>query len=145
VIRQQASEPSGATALLENWGLEISFEVPASCDSVPVVNENIDTMDAREACRVLTAGPGLLVTTDMGLSLTAGETVVLDDGVSVATDARLTVGTCGLDLCAEGPALESTCSPCVTTICATDALCCNNAWDFICVGRVGTDCGLVCP
>ena len=130
---------------LENWGLELSFDVPPDCDSVAVLNEEIATMEAREACRVLSAGPALSITTDLGLRLTAGESVVLGDGVTVGESAKLTVGTCGLDLCSEGPALDADCSPCVTTICAADALCCNGAWDFICVGRVGTDCGLVCP
>jgi len=53
--------------------------------------------------------------------------------------------TCAHLLCSTGVALTSGCSPCVTSICAVDPFCCNVSWDSICVGEVGSVCGLGCP
>lgn len=55
-------------------------------------------------------------------------------------------GTCAHDLCATGDVLVAGCDPagCVTSICGSDAYCCNTAWDAICVGEVSSICALAC-
>ena len=35
-------------------------------------------------------------------------------------------------------------TPVLAGICASDPFCCNNSWDGICVGEVGSICGLTC-
>ncbi|GEM_PF-5059940 len=56
----------------------------------------------------------------------------------------LATGTCSHDVCVEGDKLANTCDPCVTKVCASDAYCCNNKWDIICVGEVKSICGQSC-
>lgn len=41
--------------------------------------------------------------------------------------------TCVHDECAEGEALEASCSPCATAVCAQDNWCCDTEWDNLCV------------
>lgn len=54
-------------------------------------------------------------------------------------------GSCVHDKCVTGAALTSGCDPCVTSICQVDSFCCSNSWDSVCVGEVGSVCGLACP
>jgi hypothetical protein len=49
-------------------------------------------------------------------------------------------GSCGHDVCDEGGALNSSCSPCAAEVCANDSYCCNMAWDAACVTEVATYC-----
>lgn len=54
---------------------------------------------------------------------------------------------CSHSLCSNGPdgtPLEAGCNPCVDAVCEADPYCCNNDWDGICVGEVGTLCGINC-
>jgi hypothetical protein len=53
--------------------------------------------------------------------------------------------TCSHLLCSAGAALVSGCNSCATSVCAADSFCCNTSWDSICVGEVGSICGLACP
>lgn len=131
--------------MFQNWALRISFDVPPACDVVTVANETIATMQTREACRFLDAGPALTISTDFGATLVAGEAVRLGNGVTVNDNAELTVGGCAHDLCTAGTALVSGCAPCVTSICAVDPYCCNVMWDGICINRVGSTCCKICP
>lgn len=55
-----------------------------------------------------------------------------------------TFPVCEHSPCTTGVALESDCSPCVATVCATDAYCCNNAWDGLCVNEAADLCGGEC-
>jgi hypothetical protein len=41
--------------------------------------------------------------------------------------------TCAHQELVTGPALNSSCSPSATRVCASDPYCCNNSWDSICV------------
>ena len=131
---------------LDNWGMEISFDPLPPCDTV-TVDGTIAMMETHQACRELQGGPTLTISTTLGAKLFAGETVVLQNGMTVDTDAELAVGVCGLDLCSTGPPLESTCSPCVTSICSVDTFCCDDgfgSWDPQCVFKVGAFCNLGC-
>ena len=49
--------------------------------------------------------------------------------------------------CTVGAAMPASCSPCATTICATDSVCCNESWDGICVGKAASPfyCNFRCP
>ena len=53
-------------------------------------------------------------------------------------------GSCAHPECNTGTKLKSGCDTCVTKICAQDSYCCNNKWDSICVGEVGSICGVAC-
>lgn len=53
--------------------------------------------------------------------------------------------SCAHLVCDTGVALTVGCHPCVDSICAADPFCCSNSWDGLCVGAVGTVCGLTCP
>jgi hypothetical protein len=52
--------------------------------------------------------------------------------------------SCAHSECAMGTKLVSSCDPCVATICAQDAFCCNTKWDSICVGESASVCGESC-
>jgi hypothetical protein len=52
--------------------------------------------------------------------------------------------TCSHDLCSTGGALNATCDPCVTAVCAADSFCCAAAWDDRCVESAGEICGIEC-
>jgi cysteine-rich repeat protein len=44
--------------------------------------------------------------------------------------------------CAIGQPLDPACAdPCAASVCAADAFCCTDAWDYVCVGEVATVCG----
>ena len=48
------------------------------------------------------------------------------------------------DICASGEALDPSCDPCVTTLCAADAYCCSTTWDEQCVSEVSQYCDQDC-
>lgn len=50
------------------------------------------------------------------------------------------LAACEHSLCAAGGALDATCHPCVTSICAQDPLCCSSQWDSACIAQVLTVC-----
>lgn len=52
--------------------------------------------------------------------------------------------TCSHPICATGPALETSCEPCVASLCAQDPYCCGVTWDATCVGEVTSICGQSC-
>ncbi len=67
--------------------------------------------------------------------------------LAAATASCGTACDCANDPCAEGPGgqpLDPGCDPCVAAVCALDTYCCNNDWDGICAGEVGTICGVQC-
>ncbi len=56
---------------------------------------------------------------------------------------------CPHDPCTQGAALASSCSPCVSAICADDPYCCDQNWDSICVAKqadpqYAADCASAC-
>lgn len=51
---------------------------------------------------------------------------------------------CSHGICQDGGALGPSCDPCVTAVCEADPYCCDQNWDGICVGEVGTLCGIIC-
>jgi hypothetical protein len=53
-------------------------------------------------------------------------------------------GSCSHSDCSQGTKLVSGCNSCVTSICAKDPYCCSTKWDSICVGEVGSICGVTC-
>jgi hypothetical protein len=53
-------------------------------------------------------------------------------------------GSCTHPECNTGTKLKSGCDACVTKVCGQDSYCCNNRWDSICVGEVGSICGEAC-
>lgn len=66
---------------------------------------------------------------------------------AVDTPSCKTSCDCAHDPCSAGPdgtPLDAGCDPCVAAVCAADTYCCNNDWDGICVGEVGTLCGVQC-
>jgi hypothetical protein len=48
------------------------------------------------------------------------------------------------DVCAIGDAMDKTCDPCATTLCAADDFCCTTTWDEQCVSEVAQYCGTTC-
>jgi len=54
-------------------------------------------------------------------------------GVGGAEPSSSSGGTCEHDACVEGDAAAAECNACTTEICATDAFCCDGAWDATCV------------
>ena len=70
-----------------------------------------------------------------------------DAGTDSGTDGGGTDGgSCSHDVCTAGPALDSSCSPCAASVCASDSFCCSVHWDSICAGSdVTTHCpGTIC-
>lgn len=66
---------------------------------------------------------------------------------AVMTASCSTSCDCAHSPCQNGPndtPLELGCNPCVDAICEADPYCCNTDWDGICVGEVGTLCGVNC-
>src|SRR6478735_4324434 len=54
-------------------------------------------------------------------------------------------GECAHDQCEAGVALDpAVCGECVGNICAVDSFCCADCWDDVCVGEVGSICGVTC-
>ncbi len=54
------------------------------------------------------------------------------------------VGTCSHSPCAEGAALDPTCSTCVSWICLEDPDCCKSGWGASCIERIATLPGRAC-
>jgi hypothetical protein len=48
------------------------------------------------------------------------------------------------DVCQSGAAMDKSCDPCATTLCAADDFCCSTTWDEQCVSEVGQYCGQMC-
>lgn len=65
-------------------------------------------------------------------------------GEPTATAQQAVEGACAHSLCASGAALEASCDPCATTLCAHDPYCCAVEWDATCVGEVASICGQSC-
>jgi len=53
--------------------------------------------------------------------------------------------SCAHEVCADGAALDPTCSSCAGTVCGEDAFCCTQSWDESCVGEAKSLCGTTCP
>ena len=53
-------------------------------------------------------------------------------------------GGCAHDECAQGVALDGSCSDCAMAVCANDAYCCSTAWDIQCGGEVLLFCAGGC-
>lgn len=51
---------------------------------------------------------------------------------------------CSHSICQGGAVLDGSCNPCAAEICKADSYCCDTDWDGICVGEVGSICGIVC-
>ena len=135
---------SGGTS----YGSDRSFTTTTcaeSCDSAGVSYKTIATAQVYGACRQLTVGPSVTISSTGVATLESGETVVLLDGFQVASGGSLIVRTCGHSLCSSGSALAQSCHSCVTAVCTQDSYCCSNSWDSYCVDEVGTICGLTCP
>ena len=64
---------------------------------------------------------------------------------SVCLRADCISPSCDHLLCDAGTPLVVGCHTCVDDICAADPFCCSVSWDGICVGEVGSVCGLTCP
>jgi hypothetical protein len=67
-----------------------------------------------------------------------------NDGGDADADADPDAGGCTHAICATGEALQATCDPCATQLCAQDSYCCNTTWDATCVGEVASICGQSC-
>jgi Big-like domain-containing protein len=74
--------------------------------------------------------------------ITATEPVT---GLTTSNAATFTVILCAHDMCVAGTALDSTCDPCVTAICAADPACCTGSWSQACVAAVSSTCSASCP
>lgn len=61
-----------------------------------------------------------------------------------AADGDADAGGCTHAICATGAALQATCDPCSTLLCAQDPYCCSTTWDATCVGEVKSICGKSC-
>ncbi len=101
----------------------------ASSDESVAVAPNLDGNRGRVLA--VGAGSALITATDPASGITSNA-------------ATLTVIACAHPICTVGAALASDCDPCVTTICATDASCCADAWDQICVDAVESVCAASC-
>ncbi len=115
------------------------------CRSVVVASQTLAFGD-EAACGRLHAGPDLTLAAGGSVHLYGGVSVVLYDGFSTGAGASLSISTCGQNLCAAGATHPSSadCHPCVAQVCAADASCCTTQWSSVCVGEVGSICGLTC-
>jgi len=75
---------------------------------------------------------------------TAWDGICVGEVETVCGQADCISPSCAHLVCTTGVALVNGCHPCVGQICAADAFCCSNSWDGICVGEVGSVCGLAC-
>ncbi|MCA9709244.1 MAG: hypothetical protein KDK70_25595 [Myxococcales bacterium] len=73
------------------------------------------------------------------------DSICVGEVESVCMRADCIDPACAHLVCVEGAALAMACHPCVTTVCGSDAFCCSNTWDSICVDEVGSLCMLACP
>jgi hypothetical protein len=120
-----------------------ALTVVPHCDSVVVSNATFDVKRTFQACGDLTVGPNVTLMSPGVFGFFAGQTVSLLGDFD--TDANLTAGTCGQNLCATGPALDSSCMPCVGDICTVAPSCCSTSWSAACVAAVESVCLLDCP
>lgn len=65
--------------------------------------------------------------------------------VDLAKTQCTTGCNCAHDICVMGDPLSPTCDPCVAEICKVDSYCCDNGFDQVCLGEVGTICRIECP
>ena len=120
-----------------------ALTVVPHCDSVVVANAAFDVNRTFQACGDLTVGPNVSLTSPGVFGFFAGQRISFVGDFD--TDTNLSAGTCGQDLCTTGPALESSCMPCVGDICSVDPPCCSNSWSDACVAAVESVCLLDCP
>ena len=68
------------------------------------------------------------------------------NGIEACDTCPADCGTCGCDHtpCITGSALDSSCSPCVASICSVDSLCCDVHWDYECAIKAVNQCHLAC-
>lgn len=68
------------------------------------------------------------------------------NGVEACDTCPADCGSCGCEHppCVTGSALDSSCSPCVASICAADSLCCDVHWDYECAIKAVNQCYLAC-
>jgi hypothetical protein len=52
--------------------------------------------------------------------------------------------SCAHPECAQGDALDATCSECAAALCAADPYCCSTSWDSLCVTEVAMYCANGC-
>jgi subtilisin family serine protease len=117
---------------------------PPNCDVTTLDNAVLGGTETHGACRLLNAGPSLIVTNTASVILEAGATVALFDGFQVDAGGTLKVRSCGHSLCSTGAAVVAGCHSCAEQICAVDSWCCTNNWDSLCVSEVASVCGLSC-
>lgn len=65
-------------------------------------------------------------------------------GLAIVTPSCDTDCNCSHGVCQDGGALGPSCDPCVSAICEADPFCCDQNWDGLCIGEVGTLCGIIC-
>ena len=83
------------------------------------------------------------------VSIDAEPDVVMLDATTIDanTDASMDVSgdtnACAHDKCGAGVALDATCDPCVTAVCAVLPQCCaqDGAWDVSCLNQIERTCG----
>jgi len=63
-------------------------------------------------------------------------------GGSAGSAGDADAGPCSHDECTVGAALDSSCTPCVATICSTDPYCCTDKWNTYCVDGAKSHCNL---
>jgi len=110
-------------------------------------NKADDDKDGKTDCDDFDCAPlpecGVTTETDCGNAVDDDEDGKTDcDDLNCMTKAAC--GACSHDLCTTGEKLVASCSACVKQICDTDAYCCTNSFDSICVGEVASICGLAC-
>ncbi len=64
--------------------------------------------------------------------------------VALAVTECMTGCDCPHPICMEGEKLDPGCDPCAAELCGADPYCCDNAWDGLCVGEVGSICNINC-
>jgi hypothetical protein len=82
--------------------------------------------------------------TDTGADTDTDTDTDTDPGSDTGTGSDTDTDMCTHDECALGEALVSGCNDCVTAVCAADAYCCTDAWDYWCMAAVYDDCGTNC-
>ena len=153
----RAEPPAG-----QPWPLRVEGRLPARPDlpagQTSFIGRALELAELAELlaapdCRLVTIiGPGGIGKTRLALEAAAAAPDALADGGACAplAEATTSCGTkvdCDNDACSEGPGgqpLAAGCDPCVAAVCGADPYCCNNDWDGICIGEVGTLCGVQC-
>lgn len=65
-------------------------------------------------------------------------------GAGGATGGAGGAGTCAHSTCVAGEKLDSACDPCVEKVCKSNAYCCDQVWDPICISVAQSLCDLSC-